>query len=214
MELAGKKINFMGDSITEGYCAKDLHSGYVDLMKAKYALAEARNYGIAGTRIARQHTPSENLRHDRDFCSRVAGMDPDADIVVVLGGTNDHGHGDAPLGTRGDRTPDTFWGACHVLFSRLIQRFPNASIVIATPMHRADEETPKPDSQAVLRDYVSILQETAALYQLPVLDLFETSAIKGHIPEIAAKYTTDGLHPNDAGHAVLADEIAAFLKAL
>ncbi len=214
MELRGKKINFLGDSITEGYCAKDLQSGYVDLMKEKYALATARNYGIAGTRIARQHIPSEVLRYDRDFCSRVAEMDADADIVVVLGGTNDHGHGDAPLGISSDRTPDTFWGACHVLFSSLLQRFPQSRIVIATPMHRVDEETPKPGTQAVLKDYVSIIRETAGLYQLPVLDLFETSAIKGHIPEIAEQYTTDGLHPNDAGHAVLADEIAGFLQAL
>ncbi len=214
MDLTGKKINFLGDSITEGYCARDLQSGYVDLMKAKYALAEARNYGIAGTRIARQHTPSEESRFDLDFCSRVEEMDADADIVVVLGGTNDHGHGDAPLGRCTDRTPDTFHGACHVLFARLKKRFPGSAIVIATPMHRTDEDTPKPGSGAVLKDYVSILRDTAKQYGLPVLDLFETSAIQAHIPERAAAYTTDGLHPNDLGHAVLAQEIGSFLQKL
>ncbi len=212
MDLTNKKINFMGDSITEGYCAKDLQSGYVDLMKAKYNLAEARNYGIAGTRIARQHTPSENSRTDRDFCSRVEEMEADADIVVVLGGTNDHGHGDAPLGCDADRTPDTFRGACHVLFAKLKQRFPEACIVIATPMHRVDEETPKPGSGAVLKDYVQIIRETAAQYSLLILDLFETSAIQAHVPEAAQVYTTDGLHPNDLGHAVLAEEIGTFLQ--
>ena len=53
MELTGKKINFLGDSITEGCCATSPEKGYVDVMKRKYRLTEARNYGIGGTRIAR-----------------------------------------------------------------------------------------------------------------------------------------------------------------
>ena len=47
MELNGKKINFLGDSITEGCCATRPEWGFVDVMKAKYAMAAARNYGIA-----------------------------------------------------------------------------------------------------------------------------------------------------------------------
>ncbi len=214
MDLTGKKINFLGDSITEGYCAKDLHSGYVDLIKRMYVLAAARNYGIAGTRIARQHVPSECAQFDQDFCSRVNKMDADADIVVVLGGTNDHGHGDAPLGSDADRTPDTFCGACHVLFSNLVQRFPDAKIVICTPLHRVDEDKPKPGSNAALKDYVAIIRSTAKQYGLLILDLFEVSTIRANLPESAEKYTTDGLHPNDLGHAVLAEEIGTFLQNL
>ena len=47
----------------------------------------------------------------------------DADGVVVFGGTDDFGHGDAPIGTPSDRTYDTFYGACHVLFSKLIEKY-------------------------------------------------------------------------------------------
>ena len=210
MELTGKKINFLGDSITEGCCAAP-GQGYVDVLKRICGLADARNYGIGGTRIARQRIPSAEPKYDRDFCSRYCEMDPDADIVIVFGGTNDHGHGDAPLGTESDRTPDTFHGACHALFSGLRNQFPHAGIVILTPLHRVGENDPKPGSGAVLTDYVNIIRETAVQYHLPVLDLFETSAIKAHIPEIAGQLTTDGLHPNDAGHEILAREIADFL---
>ncbi len=66
----------------------------------------------------------------------------------------------------------------------------------------------------VLEEYVTILRKTVSQYGFPLLDLFETSAIQAHIPELAEKYTADGLHPNDLGHAVLAEEIAAFLKSL
>lgn len=214
MELTGKKINFLGDSITEGCCATAPAKGYVEILKRICYLSEARNYGIGGTRIAQQRIPSAEPKYDRDFCSRVSELDPDADIVIVFGGTNDHGHGDAPLGTDADRTPDTFHGACHVLFTKLINRFPQAKIVILTPLHRVGEAELKPHSGAVLEDYVRIIRSTAAQYGLPLLDLFETSAIRAHIPQIAKQYTTDGLHPNDAGHELLAEEIAAFLKRL
>lgn len=214
MELNGLKINFLGDSITEGCCATTSQLGFVEVMKRKYGLAEARNYGIGGTRIARQHAPSIEQKYDRDFCSRYQEMDADADIVVVFGGTNDHGHGDAPMGTDDDRTPDTFRGACHYLFSKLPAQYPKAKIVVLTPLHRVEETIPKGEQGWHLADYVQVIRDTAKQYDLPVLDLFETSAIKAQIPEIAAQLTADGLHPNDAGHEILACEIGEFLKAL
>lgn len=210
MELTAKKINFLGDSITEGCGAASPAFGFVEVMKREFALAEARNYGIGGTRIARQQIPSTETRYDGDFCGRFAQMDPDADIIVVFGGTNDHGHGDAPFGCSSDRTPDTFCGACHVLFSGLQNTFPEAKIVVVTPLHREDEG-PKNGSGPLLKDYVEVIRTTAAQYKLPVLDLFETSAIN---TDTLPALTTDGLHPNDEGHAILAQEIGSYLQTL
>lgn len=67
-------------------------------------------------------------------------MEPEADVIVVFGGTNDFGHGDAPLGTMSDRTPYTFYGACHVLIRKLLERYPEAELVFMTPLHRYVEE--------------------------------------------------------------------------
>lgn len=214
MELRGLKVNFLGDSITQGSCASRQENCYVEILSRSCALSAARNYGIGGTRIARQRVPSENPKYDLDFPGRVEEMDPDADLVLVFGGTNDHGHGDAPLGTDADRTADTFHGACHVLYQKLLARFPKARILVLTPLHRAEDRVPKADSGAILADYVEIIRKTAAQYGLPILDLFETSAIRADVPEIAARYTTDGLHPNDDGHALLAREIESYLSAL
>lgn len=210
MELKSKKINFLGDSITQGCCATVPEKGFVELLKRQYSLAEARNYGIGGTRMARQRVPSAEPEYDRDFCSRYQQMDPEADLIFVFGGTNDHGHGDAPFGRDSDRTPDTFRGACHTLFRGLKEAFPQALIVVATPLHRCGEG-PKDGSGATLADYVRAIRDIAEQYRLPVLDLFETSAIN---PNTMDRLTTDGLHPNDEGHAILAEEIGTFLQAL
>lgn len=214
MELTGKKINFLGDSITEGGIVTAPENMFVEVMKRDCRLAAARNYGISGTRIARQQVPSRDLSFDQHFSSRSANMDPDADLIVVFGGTNDYGHGDAPLGSEGDRTADTFRGACHELFRLLPRQFPNARIVVLTPLHRANEHLPLNAAGAVLEEYVQILRQTAGEYGFPLLDLYKTSAIQAQHPELAETYTTDGLHPNDLGHAVLAREIADFLKTI
>ena len=212
MELNGKKINFLGDSITEGCCATRPEWGFVDVMKAKYGLTAARNYGIGGSRIARQKVPSEVPKFDLYFASRVEEMDADADVVVIFGGTNDHGHGDAPMGTNDDRTVDTFFGAYHVLLEKTVKKYSGAEIVVVTPLHRAEETREKDD--LTLQDYVNSIRQVAAQYPVKVLDLYERSVIRGDIPEIAEKLTTDGLHPNDEGHAILAEEIGEFLKTL
>ena len=159
------KINFLGDSITEGHgCAEPEHF-FVNRIARDHGVV-CRNYGIGGSRIARQKKPSENPRHDLDFVGRFAEMDPDADVIVVFGGTNDFGHGDAPMGVMEDRTPDTFYGALHTLYAGLIGRYPEARIVILTPLHRLEEDNPrgtcgKPEPVGRLIDYVRAIRQVA-----------------------------------------------------
>ena len=217
MELKNKKINFLGDSITEGVGSSDPSKCYVSLIAEKTG-AVCRNYGIGGTRIARQATPTDP-RWDMDFCSRVEGMDIDADIVCVFGGTNDFGHGDAPIGDFSDRTTDTFYGALHTLFESLITKYPNAAIVVFTPMHRCNEDDPKGDGIKVvptlpLKGYVDIIRRVSEYYSLPVLDLYANSGLQPKVPVIKEKFMPDGLHPNDAGYEILANKIISFLKTL
>ena len=214
MELKDLKINFLGDSITNGTGASATENRFIDKV-AEYTGAVCRNYGIGGTRIARQHKPSEIPEFDLDYCSRVAEMDPDADVVVVFGGTNDYDHGDAPVGKFSDRTPDTFYGALHTLYTSLIEKYSDSYIIVMTPLHRCGEnfihqgvDGPK----APLKDYVNIIREVAEYYSLPVIDLYATSGLQPEIPIIKEKFMADGLHPTDEGHKILAKKVVAFLK--
>ena len=217
MELKGTKINFLGDSITEGVGTTAPENTFCMLIEQEYE-AICQNYGIGGTRIARQHTPTCEA-WDKDFFSRVADMDSDADIVVVFGGTNDFGHGDAPLGTMSDRTPDTFYGALHTLYTELLEKFPESPIVVITPLHRLNEDNPKgdgnkPQNVGTLKTYVEIIREVAEYYSLPLLDLYKESGLQPKVPIINEKYFVDGLHPNNEGHKVIARKIAKFLETL
>ncbi len=214
MELKNLKINFLGDSITEGHGSSSPENCYVSKV-AEYTGALCRNYGIGGTRIARQQEPSEIAQFDFDFCQRVADMDPDADVVIVFGGTNDYDHGDAPIGEFADRTPDTFYGALHTLYTSLIEKYSDSYIIVITPLHRIDEDVIHPCKggvKAPLKKYVEIIREVAEYYSLPIIDLYAMSGMQPEIPIIKEKFMADGLHPTDLGHKIIAKKVVAFLK--
>ena len=185
------------------------------VLEREYGLKKANNYGIGGTRIAKQLGPTNNPAHDTGYCDRVQHMDPDADIIVVFGGTNDFGHGNAPLGSFDDRHNETFYGACHVLFRSLLEKYPDKPIVVLTPLHRAEEIfNDRKDRAIPLKRFVEIIKEVAEYYSLPVLDLFACGGMQPNVPIIRETYMPDGLHPNDAGHAKLARQLGNFLLSL
>ena len=87
MLLKGSVVNVLGDSITEGVGASCRANRFTDVLCREYELKAVNNYGISGTRIARQQKMTAE-RHERWFASRIEEMDPAADAVVVFGGTN------------------------------------------------------------------------------------------------------------------------------
>lgn len=215
MKLAGKKIWFLGDSITEGVGASCDAARFSEVLRRNADLADIKNYGISGTRIARQQTicADTEFMDVNSYCERFAQMEDGADVIVVFGGTNDYGHGDAPFGTFEDRTMDTYCGALHYLMSGLIEKYPTSVIVFMTPIHREGENNLNESNHLPMKPYVDKLKETAEYYSLPVLDLYAKAGIYPDIPAQKDALCPDGLHPNDAGNVIIAERLQAFLEA-
>lgn len=215
MDIAGKTVAFLGDSITEGVGASCVENRFTDVF-ARLTGGVALNYGVSATRIARQKVVTENLC-DRDFNMRVEEIDASADVVVVFGGTNDFGHGDAPIGRFTDNTVYTFYGALHVLYRQLLERFPEKDIIVLTPLHRLSENVTINERGIPcepLKKYVEAIREVAEYYSLPVLDLWKMSGMQPSVDVIREKYMPDGLHPSDLGAAKIADKLRDFLISL
>ena len=216
MKLKDQTVLFLGDSITEGVGASSPSKNYVSVFQ-KISGANVVNYGISGTRIAKKKSLSENRSWDQDFLGRVDDMQGSADIVVVFGGTNDFGHGDAELGAFDSRDPYTFYGALHILCKKLLNKYPHATIVFLTPLHRLNEADATNEIGRVtppLSKFVTTIQEIAGYYGLPVLDLFHTSGLQPSVEIIRELYMPDGLHPSDAGAERIAQRLYSFLTAL
>jgi lysophospholipase L1-like esterase len=215
MELKGKKICFLGDSITEGAVASKIENCYWKKLGEKTG-ANVLGFGIGGTRVAPKKIKTESY-DNLDFQIRYKEIPSDADVIVVFGGTNDFGHGDAPFGKLSDKAPFTFCGAFYTLLKNLIEAHPEARIVVMTPLHRLSEKVvvneiglPTPP----LKEYVKAEKEIAADFSIPVLDLWANSGMQPSIPIIKETFMPDGLHPNDKGHERIADLLIGFLKNL
>ena len=221
MEMQGKTVNFLGDSITEGKCMEDkLHLCYHQLVKENLGLKQANVYGIGGSRLAHQRRASANPRFDLCFAGRANTMDVNADMVVVYGGVNDWIHGDAPFGEIGDTTPDTFCGAVYFLMRFLCTTYKKKPIVFMTPARCyfrgiscygvSTHEYKQADAKPLL-DYVNVIKETAKRFPVSVLDLYDGLGVDPNDENDYKTYTADGLHFNEFGHAKIAEKLGEFL---
>lgn len=208
----GKRIGFLGDSITQ-------NAEYVNSY-ANLTGCTAVNYGISATHIAKR-----NADDTKAFEVRYSNMAEDLDMVIVFGGTNDFGHTNtADFGEFSDGTKDTnytFYGGLHRLFSGLRKRYPNIPVVIMLPIHHGTEidqkeyvvnadktitEGVNEKTGKTFREYVNAIREVAAYYSLIVLDAYSYSGLTP-MTEIGASnrvFFRDGLHLNAGGGERLA----------
>ena len=208
------KINFLGDSITAGAMLTSPEDEYTVLLCNMLGATE-QNYGISGTRIARQtkSKPGSDASCDRDFLSRADEL-ADADFTFVFGGTNDYGHGDAPLGCVEDKTPYSFYGALNLLCKKLINKFGKDKLCFIIPLPRFDEDNPFGDSSKEVEGeplsvYRAAIIERMNKFGIDYIDM--TSDFP--LPQSKAEddYFADGLHPNKNGHRVIANILRGYL---
>ena len=202
MELKKSKIIFLGDSITQGALASKNENIFHQVIQSEYKMEKAFNCGIGGTRIAKQNFPSTHI-NDVYFGLRMELLPKEADAIVVFGGTNDFGHGDAKIGDIEDTTVLTFYGALNCLIADLKKNFPNAKIIFMTPLRRSNENQPNYNGY-ILEQYVDAIINITNKYNLPVIDLFRCGLFDPNNIDVFP----DGLHPNDIGHKMMADYIA------
>lgn len=224
MNVKGFKVNFLGDSITEGVGVSDQNNRYDNRIAKILEFSANNNYSISGSRLAHQTYPSAKPRYDLCFCGRAYDMDTTADMVVVFGGVNDYIHGDAPFGEIGDTVPSTFCGGVYFLMNFLRETYGDKPIIFMSPArcflrHQVDDLIPSVhDAKRVpgkpLIDYVDVIIETAKQFDIKVLDLYRNLGVDPHIPEQFEKYTTDGLHFNDEGHKLIAQKLEELIASI
>lgn len=208
----GLKWNCLGDSLTTLNWKNNMYS----IVANKLGITPT-NYGIVSSTIADY---SNDGVTGNPMCVRYAEMSDDADVVTVMGSTNDWAT-DEKVGTMADRDSTTLYGACHVLFRGLIEKYPNARIGVILPPQNGQGIPSYVESQggdadmAKMRKKVGIVREVAEYYSLPVCDLFNHGGISGMVESnINRLIQGDYLHITTEGYKVLARPLLAFMRDL
>ena len=206
------KIAFLGDSITQGAGASGVENRYSTLLCNMLDATEL-NYGVGGSRIAAQKSPSENRSFDEYFLQRAKKMDKDVDFLFVFGGTNDYGHGDASFGHDEDISDYTFCGALNNLLQYLTQNYSKRKICFVLPLHRYNESSRQGDGSKYdgepLEVYRAKIAETCAKYGVECIDICDVFPLPQNAGD---EFTLDGLHPNDVGHMLVAERLKRYLS--
>ena len=210
------KIAFLGDSITLGYDLADKSKRYSTLL-CKSLGAEEENYGITGTLIAKAGL---NLQDGKDFVSRIS-LIKDAPVAIIFGGTNDYFWSNAPIQGDSDKY---FSHALQSLCSYIsLQRKDKITLFVTPYPHngignylgaKVWNESNRHDTSAInynghtLLHYVTEIENACKKYSLPYLNLHDSFYFDHKI------HTTDGCHPNELGHSLIAKAIENKLNTL
>jgi len=232
----GRKVAFLGDSITD---PRQKHAIYWQYLEKTMGI-EPHVYAVAGYRWRNMPAMAEKMKQE---CG------DDIDAILLFVGTNDY-NGGVPIGewwsvtnevaryTVGGETtmprrypdcsPDTMRGRINATLRYLKTNWPDAQIVLMTPIHRANAKFGEKNSQppesfpnrngVYFEDYIRVFREAADIWSLPLIDLYRDSGLLPTEPVYAKCFRyndgNDMLHPNGEGHRRLAELIRLRLESL
>lgn len=202
-------ISLIGDSITVGQHSSKNYAKYLaDKLNLSYSNID--NHGISGGLVTMDRPLYEtDPVKGEAFVNRYDELSQDADIVFCMGGTNDYGNSKCttPFGTTDDdENQETFCGIFRKLCLGLKERYQDSQVVILTPTRRKSGETANTSNGKCLSDYVDAEIKIAGESGIPVIDMYYADEV--NFDKLGYDtYTHDNLHPNEAGHELLADYI-------
>jgi len=213
---SGRSAVFVGDSITAGIGTTQIYYQYLE---EALGLGSVTAMGVGGSCISAY---SDYGTSNQPLINRYQNI-PSADLIVIFMGTNDYGH-ETPLGSMEDTQDGTFYGALNTIIPDLVAKHPSSKIVFVTPLHRYGFGTSKifetaftydsiPNGvRASLGDYVYALKTVCANNGVSVIDLYTECTLDPSDAEVRAAYMPDGLHPNAAGHEVIAGIMESHIR--
>lgn len=204
-----KKCIQLGDSITwydghVGAGTQEIIKGYASYLR-ELGLT-VTNEAVSGACVA-YHSESNY----EDISETVDDIDfEDYDLVTIAGGINDYAFWNSNLGsiingkTGFDRT--TFYGGLQYILDKILRDNPNIKILLFTPLKYSGKNYGLTPNSANLKliDYVNAIKEIAALYSIPVFDLYEVGEFNRYTIE---GFTLDGLHPNNLGFEHISNKL-------
>lgn len=201
----GKIWEVIGDSNTEenDRATKKYH----DYIAGKTGVIN-NNRGISGT--------GWFVGSGGAYFNRLTALDPNADLITVMGGGNDYAEVGKTLvlGAFGDTDPNaSFYGSLDKTLTSLITKYPTKTIAVLTQTRRNNSEQPNASGITVAQ-LVQATIEVCNRYSIPYIDLYHSANVYPWDANYITQCMPDGVHLNDLGQQKLADKISTFLETL
>lgn len=210
VDFSDCKITCLGDSITAASnldtIENDQSMSYPSQLGKILGAEEVVNLGIGGSSIGRYW---ENA-----FVDRYQEIPEDTDVILVMGGTNDgFCASEKELGSLKKREKDTFTGDLDELLFGMQKDYPDAQIVLITPLPNVLHDLLRKSRDYLLPQsaFVRVMKQLGEEHGIPVIDLYNSNFLDTHDAAVIHALMPDGVHGNETGYRMLAQHIAAQL---
>lgn len=227
-----KKLSVMGDSIStfKGFSPDDYNPFYMSgrdgLPNASYSywgiVAREKGWGLStinawgGSQVAFKDGRTEIPMCDDRRAGNLA-VNGTPDIIIILGGTNDFGHG-VPVGTwAGDadlpEEETNFRAAYARMLMKIHSYYPLAKVYCCTLLNRETDLVPGSMEKKYgqyLTAFNTAIRQIAPMLNCTLIDLESCGMNQYNMETYMADYDpTDhhAVHPNIAGHKLMAERI-------
>lgn len=210
-----KQIVFIGDSITEGVGGKLDAEGkkvsYVNYVDETLNFKMVLNHGKAGRTVTNYGDKDLSMDANIDNLINI-----DCDIVVVFIGVNDYLYysTEKRFGALDNGSTAGYCGAIQSFVEAVERNYSDKEYFFVTtyPLLSTDASiytdyagTP------TFNDYMQVQRTLAQRYGYHMIDIYNSGFMSTQDAVTTANLIPDGIHPNDAGHRMLGEHIAAEL---
>jgi len=197
-----KKVVFFGDSITQAGVGP---KGYITVMQNMLQQQGLNNYELLGAGIGGNKVYDLYLRMDSDVIAK------SPDIVVIFVGVNDVWHKRTyGTGTDADKFEKFYRAIIHKLQGN------NAKVVVCTPASIGEKTDFSNEQDGDLNKYCNIIRHIASDENVPLVDLrkflLDYDMANNHQNVDRGILTVDGVHLNDKGNQLVAEQMWNVIK--
>ncbi len=195
--LSGKKICFLGSSVTYGFAANGV--SFADILAEKYGCVSVK-YAVNGTTLVDNGADS--------YVSRMKSIDKAQrfDLFVCQLSTNDASR-NMPLGKVSDDAPETVCGAINFIAEYVKNTFGCPLVFYTNPRYENER----------YKIMVNNLLDIAKARKFAVIDLYNDRAFSDITPEQRREFMADDIHPTLKGYSdwwtpIFAKRLSEILK--
>ena len=210
--FAGKKVVFEGDSITDSdYNPAYNGKSWADYLANKLKMTIASNMALGGSSISTYNSAGSVV-------TRITSNSypSDTKLFCIMAGTNDW-NSNVALGDIGSTDTSTILGALNTIIDHLQTNYPDATIVIMTPMHRSGMRTAT-RTAGTLSDVAEAYEKVCMNWGVNCINTLKEFGMNAYNTTVANKFyveqNSDWLHPNPAGHKRIAIRMAGYISTL